>query len=242
MVGSLAWVGATQAHPEFNPTRTNRYLKLTLVGDEVRVVYSVLYGQGPAAVALRAADLDANGQVDGDEVKKLGAGLQERVHAGLSLRIDGLPAAVEFETPSIGFLGGAQTAEVAPNPFTVDLVARLKLKSLPQHELVVDDHTELSDLGENEIRLEESPNTELVATQRGALISGVATRETRFVFVGPRQSVIEDRAVAARWRKKAGTSLPGWPRRWWWLLLGIGGVGLAGLARWRASRRRRARS
>lgn|GEM_PF-2853811 len=234
MVGSLA--SRVEAHPEFNPTHTNRYLKITVLGDELRLVYSVLYGQGPAAAALRAADLDANGRVDGDEAGKLGAALRNRVLAGLSLSVDGQPAKLELETPTIGFLGGTAETEVAPNPFTVDLVARVRLPKQPQHALVVDDRTELADLGENEVHIEDGPNAELIGTARGVL-PAQPTRETRFVFVGARQSVIEDRSISARWRHKAATSAqtPSSLLQWWWVGLVLAALAAIG---WLARRRK----
>ena len=56
---------SAQAHPEFNQTRTNRYVKLSLVGGgSVRVAYTVLIGELPAAAQRKAADVNADGTID----------------------------------------------------------------------------------------------------------------------------------------------------------------------------------
>jgi len=185
-------VSGASAHPEFSPILTNRYLKLDLVaGDEVRLAYSVMYGAGPALAERRQADANGDGRLDEAETRALGERLKARVVAGLKLLVDGKPAVVAFEPPAVGLAG----AEVGPSAFSVDLVGRIACPGQGAHLLVLDDATELPQLGETEIRVEESPQTRLLESHRGA---GSGGREPRIVFRGPKFSALEDRSVTVR--------------------------------------------
>src|SRR5262249_48332061 len=63
------------------------------------------------------------------------------------------------------------------------------------HEVRFDDGTPLPALGETEVRIEESPATRLLVAHRGPEGS---ERETRFVFSGPKFSMLEDRSITCR--------------------------------------------
>jgi hypothetical protein len=191
-------VSGASAHPEFSPITTNRYLKLDLVsGDEVRLAYSVMFGAGPALAERRQADANGDGRVDDTESQAMGRRLQAQVAAKLKVTVDGQPAALTFEAPAVGLAG----AEVGPSPFSVDLVARLACPGGgPSHVVVLDDGTELPQLGETEIRVEESPRTRLLESHRGA---GPGAREPRIVFRGPKFSALEDRSVTVRFEPVA---------------------------------------
>jgi hypothetical protein len=192
---------SASAHPEFSPASTNRYLKLTLLSPaEVRLAYTVLYGAGPASAARQAADLDRSGKLDDAESKALGTRLLADVQKGLTLTCDGKPATPVWETPAVGLLG----ADVGPNPFSVDLIARVPCAGVPPHELVLDDRTELPMLGETEVRAEESPATTLLAFHRGpSTNAGVDEKEAPIVFHGPKLSSLEDRSVTLRYTASA---------------------------------------
>jgi hypothetical protein len=211
------------AHPEFNPITTNRYLKIDLLSSgELRLAYTVMYGDAPAAVARKEADSDANGRIDDSESARLGERLQSQVQAGLSLTIDGKPWAPTFEKPVIGLMG----QEVAPSPFSVDLVARVPCPGAGPHEVRLDDRLELGALGETEIRIEESPSTRLLSSFRGVRAEGSAGagREPKFVFRGPRRTSLEDRSITFRFEGGAAAvglmPIPLWRR----YALAVGGL------------------
>jgi hypothetical protein len=211
------------AHPEFNPITTNRYLKIDLLSSgELRLAYTVMYGDAPAAVARKEADSDANGRIDDSESAKLGERLQSQVQANLSLTIDGKPWAPAFEKPAIGLMG----QEVAPSPFSIDLVARVPCPGPGPHEVRLDDRLELGSLGETEIRIEEAPSTRLLTSFRGARPegSGGQGREPKFVFRGPRRTSLEDRSITFRF-EGSGAAIGLIPTpRWHRFILAAGGL------------------
>jgi hypothetical protein len=184
--------GRANAHPEFSPVTINRYLKLDLLSaNEVRLAYTVMYGAGPALAERRRADSNSDGRLDEAETRALGERLRSEVLARLSLSVDGQPVRPVFESPAVGLAGN----EVGPSPFSIDLVARIACPGNPPHTLVLDDATELSSmaqLGETEIRVEESPRTRLLEAHRG---KGEGPRESRILFRGPKFSALEDRTV-----------------------------------------------
>jgi hypothetical protein len=233
------------AHPEFSPTVTNRYVKFTLLsGRELRVAYTVMFGAAPAAAARRAADANHDGVLDDAETAALGARVAGDVGRGMALDVDGARAQPAFEQPVVGLAGAA----VGPSPFSVDLIARVPVANAggaaaaadagaggrAVHVVRFDDATELPELGETEVRIEESPGTTLTEAHRGAEGS---EKQTQFLFRGPKFSAIEDRSItfkfadAAAVANGAGAAAPQQLcatansarfesrglRRWWWL-------------------------
>ncbi|MDB4964842.1 MAG: hypothetical protein JWN44_531 [Myxococcales bacterium] len=183
-------VAATaEAHPEFAPSTVNRYIKVDLVAaDELRVAYTVMVGTAPAAAWRRAADANADGKIDDAESRAIGERARAAVAAGLSLRVDGKSVTPAWESPSVGLAGN----EVAPSPLSVDLVARVPLGGAPSHVVRLDDATPEPQLGETEVRIEESPVTRLVRAHRGPIGD---EKQTRFLFRGPKFSALEDRSI-----------------------------------------------
>jgi len=185
----LVAVARADAHPEFAPSTVNRYVKIDLVGpDELRLAYTTLIGPAPAAAWRRAADNNANGLLDADETRAIGARVEQAVLAGMTLTVDGARVVPAFEAPNVGLAGN----EVAPSPLSVDLVARVPLAHAATHTLRFDDATPEPQLGETEVRVEESPATRLVASHRGPEGN---EKETRFLFRGPKFSALEDRSI-----------------------------------------------
>lgn len=219
------------AHPEFAPSTVNRYVKLDLVGpDELRLAYTTMVGSAPAAAWRRAADANANGLLDGDETRAIGARVEQAVSAGMVLTVDGKRVVPPFEAPNVGLAGN----EVAPSPFSVDLIARVPLVHAAEHVVRFDDATPEPQLGETEIRVEESPVTRLIASHRGP--EGTE-KETRFLFRGPKFSALEDRSVTVVFEGAGGAAAPpARPRRRFpWLV--VPAVVAAGIAAWWMRRR-----
>ncbi len=220
------------AHPEFAPSTVNRYVKIDLVGpDELRLAYTTMVGPGPAAAWRRAADANANGLLDADETRSLGARVEQAVSAGMTLTVDGTRVVPAFEAPTVGLAGN----EVSPSPFSVDLVARVPLVHAARHVVRFDDETPEPQLGETEVRVEESPMTRLIASHRGP--EGTE-KETRFLFRGPKFSALEDRSITIAFGPPA-TPPPAPPkprRRFPWFVLPA--LVAAGIASWWMRRRR----
>jgi hypothetical protein len=180
------------AHPEFNAVTNNRYLKVDLVaGDELRLAYTVMYGQGPAYAERKRADANGDGKLDDAEARVLGEGLRSAVATGLKIELDGKPVTPSFDAPVVGLAG----PEVGPSAFSVDLIAHVGAPGGPPHTVVLDDNTVLAELGETEIRVEESPATRLLESHRGR---GAGPREARILFRGPKFSALEDRSITIR--------------------------------------------
>src|SRR4051812_37795481 len=185
----LVAVAAADAHPEFAPSTVNRYVKIDLVGpDELRLAYTTMVGPAPAAAWRRAADGNANGLLDAGETQSIGARVEQAAKAGLTLVVDGTRVVPAFDAPQVGLAGN----EVAPSPFSVDLVARVPLVHAAQHTIRIDDTTPEPQLGETEVRIEESPATRIIASHRG--YEGTE-KETHFLFKGPKFSALEDRSI-----------------------------------------------
>jgi hypothetical protein len=200
----LAWGGRAAAHPEYAPSTVNRYLKIDLVAPgELRLAYTIMVGPAPAAAWRRAADANADGKLDEAEQRALGERVRRAAANGLSLTVDGARVALPFDAPVVGLAG----AEVAPSPFSVDLVARLALPGTPPHTVRVDDTTPEPELGDTEIRVEESPATQLLTAHRGAT-GEPGEKQTHFLFHGQKFSALEDRSVGFAFTAAAPPPVP----------------------------------
>ncbi len=203
----LVAIAAADAHPEFAPSTVNRYVKLDLVApDEVRLAYTLMVGPAPAAEWRRAADANHDGKLGPDEQRAIGERARQAVAGGIKLTVDGKDVAPAFDTPEVGLAGD----DVAPSAFSVDLVARVRLAGPGPHTVRFDDATPEPQLGETELRVEESPTTRLVASHRGPTGD---EKETRFLFRGPKFSALEDRSVTFVFTAAPPTTPPQQRRR-----------------------------
>lgn len=201
----LVAVGIADAHPEYAPSTVNRYIKIDLVGpDELRLAHTTMVGPAPAAAWRKAADGNANGLLDADETRAIGKKVEQAVLVGLSLTVDGKRVVPAFDAPAVGLAGN----EVGPSPFSVDLVARIPLTPAGQHTLRIDDATPEPQLGETEIRVEESPATRIVTSHRGPPDGASTEKETRFLFRGQKFSALEDRSITVVFAAAAAPPAP----------------------------------
>src|SRR5438552_11039890 len=94
-------IGAA-AHVAPGVERDNRYLKLSLLGDRVRLAHTIFVGERPAAAERRRLDRDRDGALSEAEL----AGLRQRhaaaVAASIDLRIDGRAAPTTWSTMDVG--------------------------------------------------------------------------------------------------------------------------------------------
>ncbi|HEX2571351.1 MAG TPA: hypothetical protein VH877_17465 [Polyangia bacterium] len=192
---ALPFLGLTAtaaAHPQFSPTGQNRYLKVTLVGKgEIRLAYTLMVGEVPALRARKGADANGNGRVDPSEQQAAANALREAVNRGLTVEVDGTRRPIRWEPPTPGF---STDTQVGPIPFSIDLVGRVAAGG-GEHRIHLDDTTPIEELGETEIRLEEGPGVDLIAAWQGREDNG---RQVRFLFQGPKFSLLEDRSVGFR--------------------------------------------
>jgi hypothetical protein len=231
VVAALGCGRLASAHPEFTPTRSNRYTKVTLVGGgAIRIAYTVMVGELPADAARRAADRNGDGQVSDDEARAWAAALQAAVGKGLRIEVDGTAMAPIWDPPLVG---GFEDRRVGPLPFSIDLIGHLA-PGRGRHTVRLDDTTPLDEIGDSEVRLEEAPGVKLVAAWHAREDGRI---QTRFAWSGPRFSAIEDRSIGFRY-EDGGAGKSGSRRR----LLPFGLVGgLVGVAvaAWLVTRARR---
>src|SRR5439155_4694815 len=65
----------------------NRYLKLTPLGDRVRLAYTVFYGEIPGAGLRGAIDVNHDGAIDDRESQAFGTRLAGEVAAALEITV-----------------------------------------------------------------------------------------------------------------------------------------------------------
>src|SRR2546421_4196466 len=97
----------------------NRYLKLTPLGDRVRLAYTIFYGEVPGATERKALDANGDGQIDAAEAHAFGARIGGEVADALEVDVDGHAQPVHWDTVDVG-LG---TPVVAAGSLSVDLGA-----------------------------------------------------------------------------------------------------------------------
>ncbi len=158
----------------------NRYLKLGLLGDRIRLVYTVYIGERPGAMARRLLDRNKNRILDTEEGDAYGKEMAEQVSGGLSLEVDGAAYPVTWKQISVGF----GTPTVNAGAFSVDLVAWICLADPAQrrrHTLVLHDGFRLPRPGETEIYVDESPG---VTVTRSALGSDKKSTQLKISWRG----------------------------------------------------------
>lgn len=193
LAAALACGGVAGAHPQYSPTSSNRYLKLTPSGDgTVRFAWSLLVGETPALAIRRAADANGDGQCTEEELAAFTGRVLGDVRQHLRVELDGAAAEVSWEAPILGL----PDRRVGPLPFAIDLIGRLSLPAGPaEHRVTVDDATQVEELGESEIRIEEGPGARVLAAWQGREDGG---RVLRYVWNGPKRSALEERSVGFR--------------------------------------------
>ncbi len=159
---ALGLAPAALAHPQASPDTNNRYLKLTPMGDRVRVAYTIFLGEKPGAALRRRLDRDRNGEIDDAEAAPYGEEIAALVKLAVSVTIDGRPTSIAWTTVDVG-LG---TPSVVGGAFSVDLVGWL-CTSGPSHRLVLRDTVRLDRPGESEVKIEDGPGVLIGARTLG---------------------------------------------------------------------------
>jgi hypothetical protein len=142
----------------------NRYLKLTALGDRVRLAYTVFYGEVPGAGMRRTIDANHDGTIDDTESQAFGGRLAAEVAAALDVTVDGARQPVAWSQVVVG-MGTPQTAA---GTFSIDLVAWLCLAS-PRgpHAVTLRDRFRLARPGETEVKVEDSPGVTIARARIG---------------------------------------------------------------------------
>jgi len=233
---------AAAAHVAPSVDDNNRYLKLTPLGDRVRVAYTVFFGEVPGASERRTIDANRDGQISEPEGHAFGEQLAAQVASALEVELDGKVQPIRWAAIDVGM----GTPQVAAGSFSVDLVAYACLaEPRGRHRIVVRDRLRIPRPGETEATLEDSPGVRIEHARVGtdedpsydyrfAGPGGPLSEDgfdVQFV-AGPESIVTSDATCGAH-------AAP--PRTGTYALAALGGAGALGLASWLFVRRRRHR-
>src|SRR5215470_618220 len=203
------------AHVAPSGDSNNRYLKATLLPTEVRVTFTIFFGERPGVIERRRVDKDGDGRIDAAEARTLGERTLAELAPGLFVTVDGRAATgwkvadVGLGTPTTG--GGALSVDLA-------LAAPYPDPRAAEHTLLLEDATEVPLPGESETRVEESPGVRVAECHLASAADGI---QLIFPFTGnpPGRGA---REVRARFTVDADllSRPPAQPRAWPWVLVG----------------------
>jgi hypothetical protein len=154
LAARLAAPRPVAAHVAPSVGDNNRYLKLTPLGDRVRLAYTVFYGEVPGAELRKAIDANRDGAIDDAESQAFGTRIADQLAAALELTVDGARRPVTWSQVVVGM----GTPSAAAGTFSIDLVAAICVTPpRGSHAIELRDRFELAHPGETEIRFEDSP-------------------------------------------------------------------------------------
>jgi len=222
----IASSATARAHVAPSMDDNNRYLKLTPLGDRVRLAYTVYLGERPGEAARREIDANHDGTIGDDEAHAFGAKLGEQVRAGLAITVDGATSPVAWATVDVG-LG---TPSTRAGSFSVDLIAWLCLPTAGgAHTIVVKDAFAMPRPGETELRVEDTPGVHVDVARLGMIDlidldarwqgAGGPLATTGFTLgftAGEKAPIPKDGRCTETIRAAAKTS----SRLWIWIVLG----------------------
>lgn len=153
------------AHVAPSVDDNNRYLKLTPLGDRVRIAYTVFFGEIPGAGERRGIDANRDGQISDAEAHAFGERLAGQVAAAVELDVDGKRQPLHWQTIDVGM----GTPDVAAGSFSVDLIAYPCFAvARGRHHIALRDHLQLTRPGETEVMIEDSPGVRIDHARVGA--------------------------------------------------------------------------
>ncbi len=154
MVAITLLSATARAHVQPSVDDNNRYVKLTPLGDRVRIAYTVLFGEIPGARERRRIDTDHDGTISEAEAKAFADKLGADIADALELDLDGVATRVRWDEVTLS------TGEPTVNAgtFAVDLVTYACLASARgRHRVVLRDRFRVPNPGEVEVIVEDSP-------------------------------------------------------------------------------------
>jgi hypothetical protein len=156
--------GRASAHVAPSVDDNGRFIKLTPLGDRVRLAYTVLFGERPGHGMRTSIDANGDGLVDEAEGQAFGAKLAAEVAATLDVEIDGKRYAVAWREVAVG-MGAPQTGG---GTFAVDLVGYLCLPTARgAHHVALRDRFALPHPGITEVKVEDSPGVTIAHARVG---------------------------------------------------------------------------
>lgn len=151
-----------QAHVAPSVKENNRYIKLTLLGDRVRLAYIIYIGEIPGQSARRRMDVNRDGKLSDAESAAFRDQWADRVREALAIELGGEHSPVSWDSVEIG-LG---TPLVTGGAMSIDLVDWLCLEGRARR-LELRDRLVVPRPGESQLLVEESPGTEITSASIG---------------------------------------------------------------------------
>jgi hypothetical protein len=170
----ILWLSPARAHVAPAVRENNRYIKLIPLGDQVRLAYTIYYGEIPGQAMRKSMDKDNDGTVSEEEAQVFSNQIAAHVADKLRVTVDDALLAVEWEQVYVGL----ESRSTSDGAFTVDLVAWLCLdrpKVRTAHAVSLVDETNLDNPGEIGIRVDQSPGiriTSAPAPPEGEAVDG----------------------------------------------------------------------
>ena len=217
----LICTATAQAHPNHGPSWGERYLKLDVAADGVRVVYGVTFVSRFGRKVRTLADADRNGRVDGGELELYGEAVTKRLAGDVQLTVAGDEKNLEWSAPFLGGLGGP----LRGGPVTLETTAKVPLQP-GTIRLLLEDGAEFDGIYRTTASIAVAPEVALIKGGRGPAPPG---KRSRLVFLDlPSEGVPPPRVVTAL------VELPGTPNHEGngslsIVMLGIGTVLLVGI-------------
>src|SRR5687767_1782967 len=90
------------AHRAPSPTENNRYAKVTLLPDTVRIAYTVFFGDRPGMAERRRIDANGDGLLDEDEARSFSTRLHAEIVPLIDVEIDGAPPSAPWRVADLG--------------------------------------------------------------------------------------------------------------------------------------------
>lgn len=178
VAASLALAAPAAAHVAPAIGDNNRYLKLTPLGDRVRLAYTIFYGEVPGRALRAQIDANHDGAIDDRETEAFGERIARDVARAVVVAIDGVPAPVAWSQVVVGLA----TPKTAAGAFSIDLVASLCLtRPRGPHAILLRDAYPLDRPGETEVKLEDSPGVTITRSR----IGGAEDEAHDYKLVGP---------------------------------------------------------
>jgi hypothetical protein len=203
----------------------NRYVKVTPLGDGVRLAYTVFFGEIPGATERKQLDANHDGRIDDAERRRYGDKLAAEVLAALDVDLDGKSQKFTWQIVDVGLGSDA----VAAGSFSVDLVTYLCGTPGTKHTIRLRDQFRIPRPGETEVKVEDSPGVTVTRARVGP--ADDPTHDYRFVGPG---GPLSDDGLEVEWtagptservpNATCGKAVSAKSGRTPWVLIGIGAL------------------
>jgi hypothetical protein len=161
-------------HVAPSPTTNNRYTKITVLADHVRVSYTVFFGELPGTAERRRMDTNADGALDPRELQTFGDALLAEVAPDLKVTIDGRVPRAAWTVSDVGL--GTPTTQAGAFSVDLTLVVPVADPRAASHEIRFADGWAAPSPGETEVRVEESPGVRVTSAHRVREARGLSLR------------------------------------------------------------------